>query len=263
MSSHSKELEIAKKAAGKAANLIREYQQKRSFDVDFKGRNDLVTTADVEAEQVIIDVIKNVYPDDEIVAEESASDKDITEGRSWIIDPIDGTTNFVHGFPLYCVSIGFCDDGIAKVGVVLEVNSRDCFYAVAGEGAYLNDQDIKVSGVQDPQNAMIGTGFPYHKGGFTGDYLDLFEYVLHNTQSVRRPGSAAYDLCCVAAGWYDGFYEYSLKPWDIAAGALIVQEAGGKVSDWQGRDNWLQSEQLAAGNKRVHPFLLEAIRETV
>ncbi len=256
-----RELEIAKKAAYEAAGVIQGYQQKHNFTVDFKGRNDLVTDADVKAERTIINRIKKEFPHDEIMAEETQQEKFMPAERTWIIDPIDGTTNFVHGFPVYCVSIGFWEDEKAKAGVVLEVNSSECFHAVAGEGAFLNGNRIQVSKLQNPQNAMIGTGFPYNDKSFTDGYLDLFEWLLHNAQSVRRPGSAAYDLCCVAAGRFDGFYEHSLQPWDVGAAALVIQEAGGIITDWQGGDNWLLGEYIIAGNASVHAFLLEAIRK--
>lgn len=256
-----RELEVAKKAAMEASELIQEFQQKRSFEVSFKGRNDMVTEADVKAERVIKEVISQTFARDDFMGEETASETYMPEKRTWIIDPIDGTTNFVHGFPLYCVSIGFWENGQAKTGVVLEVNSGECFYAIADEGAWLNDDKIKVSALENPRDAMIGTGFPYNHKSFSGDYLKLFEYLLHHAQSVRRPGSAAYDLCCVAAGRYDGFYEHSLQPWEVGAAALIVEEAGGLVSDWQGGNDWLLGQYLVAGNPAIHAFLLEAIEE--
>lgn len=257
----SRELKIAKQAAYDASEVIQNYQEKQSYEVGFKGQNDLITDADVEAEEAIIGEIKTAFPGDKILAEETEQQTLKPKDRTWIIDPIDGTTNFVHNFPVYCVSIAFWENMNPRTGVVLEVNSSECFHAVAGEGAFLNDEKIHVSGLEDPENAMIGTGFPYNKKSFTGNYLRLFEYLLHHTQSVRRPGSAAYDLCCVAAGRYDGFYEHSLKPWDVAAGALIVREAGGINTDWEGGNNWLTGEQIAAGNPDIHPFLLDAIQE--
>lgn len=262
MKKYVKEFEIAKKAAYEASEVIQNYQKKQSFNVDFKGRNDLVTNADVEAERTIIDCIKAQCADDEIVAEETQQKKVKPNGRTWFIDPIDGTTNFVHGFPLYCVSVGFWTDGEAKAGVVLEVNRDEFFWAVRGEGAFLNNNKIQVSTLKNSKNAMIGTGFPYNKKSFSGHYLDLFEYLLHNAQSVRRAGSAAYDLCCVAAGRFDGFYEHSLQPWDVGAAALIVQEAGGAVTDWQGGEDWLFGEHVVAGNNVVHKFLLDAIQKS-
>src|SRR5699024_2290080 len=258
---YSKELEVAKEAARKAAALIQDYQNKRSFGVDFKGQNDLVTEADVDAEQAIKECIKDTFPEDRFIAEETETKKFMPQERTWLIDPIDGTTNFVHGFPIYCVSIGFWQQKAPKAGVVLEVNSGDCFYAIANEGAWLNGNQISVSTTENPQKAMLGTGFPYNNKSFAVNYLHLFEYLLHHTQSVRRSGSAAFDLCCVASGRYEGFYEHSLQPWDVGAAALIVQEAGGCVTDWQGGDDWLLGEYLIAANQSIHSFLLQIIQE--
>src|SRR5699024_4918258 len=145
-----------------------------------KGKNDLVTEADVNAERIIKERIAQIFPDDDYIGEETEATKYIPEQRTWIIDPIDGTTNFVHGFPLYCVSIGLWEKGKAKAGVVLEVNSKQCFSAIAGEGAWLNGDKIRVSTLTNPQNALIGTGFPYNHKSFSGNYLQLFEYLLNH-----------------------------------------------------------------------------------
>src|SRR5699024_5668927 len=147
--------------------------------------------------------------------EESASHKKTTDKRTWLIDPIDGTTNFAHGFPVFCVSIALWEHQQPKVGVVLEVSSNECFYAVKGEGAFLNDKPIHVSSIERGKDAMIGTGFPYSNLDLVTPYLALFEWMMQNTQAVRRPGAAAYDLCCVAIGRFDGFYEYALNAWDV------------------------------------------------
>ncbi|MDZ7715462.1 MAG: inositol monophosphatase family protein [Balneolaceae bacterium] len=261
MSHYSKELNVAKKAAVKASEVIKSYRGNLNFDISFKGKNDLVTDADLAAEEAILEVIREVFPKDQIMAEESAEEQVFPEERTWLIDPIDGTTNFAHGFPVFCVSIAFWEQQQAKVGLVLEVNMDECFTAVKGGGAFLNEKRIEVSAIDDAKYSMIGTGFPYNDLSLVKNYLRFFEYLMHSTQGVRRPGSAAYDLCCLACGRYDGFYEYALNPWDIAAGSLIVREAGGIVTDWQGGDNWLFGERIVAGNKHIHPFLLNAIQE--
>lgn len=260
MPDYTHELNIAKQAASEAADLIRDFQQKKSFDINFKGRNDLVTDADVAAEQKILETISENFPDDHVLAEESSTDPILSESRTWLIDPIDGTTNFAHGFPIYCVSIGLWEKRQPKAGLVLEVNNGELFEATAGGGAYLNGEPIKVSSLKDPAHAMIGTGFPYNDLSIVENYLKLFEWLMHHTQAVRRPGAASYDLCCVAAGRFDGFYEYSLNPWDVGAASLIIQEAGGVLSDWTGGDNWLFGERIIAGNSEVHAFLLKAIQ---
>lgn len=260
MANYFDELKIAKQAARSAAQIIREYGQKHSYTIDFKGSNNLVTNADLAAEYKIIEIIKNRFPDDQIMAEETEQKQFLPEDRTWIIDPIDGTTNFVHEFPIFCVSIALWKSRQPKVGLVLEVNSDECFEAVAGKGAFLNNENIQVSGLKKSRHAMIGTGFPYNDKSFSDEYLNLFKWLLHNTQSIRRPGSAAFDLCCVAAGRFDGFYEHSLQPWDVGAAALIIKEAGGIITDWEGGDNWLLGRHVVAGNKTIHSFLLKAIQ---
>ncbi len=260
MTDFSEELEVAKLAASEAGEIIREHQLQQSFDVSFKGRNDLVTDADVAAEEAILSIISDQFPDDNVLAEESSQDLHLPEERTWLIDPIDGTTNFAHGFPVYCVSIGLWENSEPKAGLVLEINSQEVFEAQAGGGAFLNGESISVSGVEDSSQAMIGTGFPYNDLSLVDHYLDFFKWLLDQTQAVRRPGAASYDLCCVAAGRFDGFYEYSLNPWDVGAASLIVQEAGGIITDWKGGSDWLFGERIVAGNPEIHQFLLQAIQ---
>lgn len=261
MSDYSNELSIAKKAANLAAEIIRDFSRKSNFEINYKGRNDLVTDADIAAEEKIIGVIKNHFPDDQILAEESSGEHVLPVERTWLIDPIDGTTNFAHGFPVFCVSIGLWKQQKPKMGLVLEVNSGECFYATAGEGAFLNETPIQVSAISKSNYAMIGTGFPYNDMSLSTNYIRFFKWLLQRTQAVRRPGAASYDLCCVAAGRFDGFYEYSLNPWDVGAAGLIVKEAGGMITDWEGGDNWLFGERVVAGNADIHAFLLRAINE--
>lgn len=261
MADYSNELNIAKEAAAEAAQIITSYRQKNNFKISFKGRNDLVTDADVAAEKMIIGIIKEHFPDDQILAEESSDEQFLSTDRTWLIDPIDGTTNFAHGFPVFCVSIGLWEEQQPKMGLVLEVNRDEYFSAVAGGGAFLNGQPIQVSDIGEPSHAMIGTGFPYNDLGLYNSYMQFFKWLLQQTQSVRRPGAASYDLCCVAAGWFDGFYEYSLNPWDVGAASLILQEAGGIITDWERGDNWLFGQRVIAGNPEIHGFLLDAIRE--
>lgn len=261
MSDYQKELEVAKRAADAAAELIRGYHSENNFTVDFKGKNDLVTDADVAAEKKIISIIEEAFPEDQILAEETAGDRISAQERTWFIDPIDGTTNFAHGFPIYCVSIALWEKKSPKVGLVLQVQTNECFTAVAGEGARLNDEVIEISGLKDHENALIATGFPYTDLSLVDNYLEYFRMLMHNTQGIRRPGAASYDLCCVACGRFDGFYEYSLSAWDVAAASLIIKEAGGIVTDWEGGDNWLFGERIVTGNAPVHKFLLEGIND--
>lgn len=261
MSTYHKELNTAKEAALLAAEIINEYQQSASFEVALKGKNDLVTDADIASEKKIIQKIKSTFPDDLILAEESSQRDKLPDQRTWIIDPIDGTTNFAHSFPVYCVSIALWEGGESKVGMVLEVANNELFSAIRGEGAFLNDQPIRISSNQDPSSSLIGTGFPYNNLRLVDHYLDLFKRMMEKTHGVRRPGSAAWDLCNVACGRFEGFYEYGLSPWDVAAATLIIEEAGGIISDWTGGKDWLFGQRIIAGNKALHDFLLQQIQE--
>ncbi len=258
----SEDLTIALKAARNAADVIRQLSiNHRNLDIRYKGRNDIVTEADLEAEKVIINTIREHTDGDSFLAEETEGGNELTDARTWIIDPIDGTTNFAHGFPIYCVSIALYENKEAKTAVILEVNSNEEFYAEKGKGAFLNGEPIKVSPNNNPSASLITTGFPFRNMELLEDYIELLKELLQRVQGMRRPGSAAYDLCCVASGRCEGFYEYGLAPWDVAAGSLIVREAGGKITDWLGGQNWLFGRRLIAGNKGVHDFLLKEIKD--
>ncbi len=259
MSDFTIELNLAKKAAKAAAEIIKNYRTQNSFSINFKGKNDLVTEADVQAEKEILSIIRREFPDDSILAEESSEKQEISERRTWLIDPIDGTTNFAHGFPVFCVSIALWENGSPQMGLVLEVSRNEYFTAVKGKGAFLNGAPITVSKCDDPSNALIGTGFPYNDVSLLDNYLQFFRMLMTTVQGVRRPGAASYDLCCVACGRFEGFYEYALNPWDVGAAALIVQEAGGTVSDWSGGSDWLFGKRIVAGNPMAHKFLLDEI----
>ncbi len=261
MADYTEELEVAKEAAEAAADIIRGFHEDHNFEINFKGKNDLVTDADLAAEKKILKIIRKAFPGDQVLAEETSKQQVLPQQRTWMVDPIDGTTNFAHGFPVYCVSIALWEKQEAKIGLVLEVNRNECFYAVKDEGAFLNGNSIQVSSVDEPQYSMIGTGFPYNDLSLLQNYLRIFEWLLHRTQGIRRPGAASYDLCCVASGRFDGFYEYSLNPWDVGAASLIVQEARGKVTDWDGGENWLFGKRIVAGNPQIHEFLITAIQE--
>lgn len=261
MNNYKEELNAAKKAAAKASVVIKNYAQKTSLDVRLKGKNDLVTDADVNSEKKIIEVLTQAFPDDQILAEESQVKSSLPNGRIWIIDPIDGTTNFAHGFPVYCISIALWVDKVPKVGLVYEVANDELFTAVDGKGAFMNGEQIYISKNDDPSSSLIGTGFPYNNLNLVDNYLKLFRRMMEKTHGVRRPGSAAWDLCNVACGRFEGFYEYGLSPWDVAAGSLIIKEAGGVVTDWQGMDNWMFGERIIAGNKSVHSFLKQEIQQ--
>lgn len=253
-------LDVAMKAADKGADYLRKFiRTNRDLNIKYKGKNDLVTEADLQVESILKDHISKAFTDDKFLAEESSDDWILTNDRTWIIDPIDGTTNFAHGFPTYCISIALYENKQPQVGLIFEVSKGEMFTAVAGGGAYLNGRPITVSTINDPSASLIGTGFPYKDLGLLDEYLDLFKTLIRDTHGLRRPGSASYDLACVAAGRFDGFYEYGLSPWDIAAGILIVKEAGGHILDWKGGDNYLFGQRIIAGNKKISLYLLDQI----
>ena len=222
MTDYKKELQTAIDAA-KAASTVIAYHAHVNKQPDFrlKAKHDLVTQADVESEKVIKELIKSVFPNDTFMAEESHDGAKLTDSRTWIIDPIDGTTNFAHGVPFYAVSIALYEHGIAQVAVVLGLPHHELFTAIRGQGAFLNGDKISVSSTQSPSSSLIGTGFPYRDLSVLEDYMKVFDTLMHETHGVRRPGSASYDMAYVASGRYDGFYEYALAPWDVAAGALL------------------------------------------
>ncbi|MGE5386883.1 MAG: inositol monophosphatase family protein [Betaproteobacteria bacterium] len=256
-------LNIAIKAARRAGQII----NRASNDLDLltittKRSNDFVTEVDKKAESVIIETLKEAYPNYGILAEESGE----TPGQGkrdaefqWIIDPLDGTTNFIHGFPQYSVSIALARNGIVEQGVVFDPNRNELFTASKGGGAYLNDRRIRVSKRLKLQESLIGTGFPYRDFSQADSYLAIFKELTQKCSGIRRPGSAALDLSYVACGRYDGFWEFSLSPWDMAAGSLLISEAGGLVSDLQGESTYLTSGNIVAGTPKVFAQLLQIV----
>lgn len=258
------ELTVARKAASAGAEVIRTFHANRgSFAIRHKGVHDIVTDADIAAEKEIIRVIREAFPNDNILSEETHNHTSIDSGRWWIIDPIDGTTNFAHGFPVFCPSVGYWENGKPHASCIIEVNSREEYYAEKGGGAFLNGEPMKVSDIKDPSHALVGTGFPYNDLTILGDTMDLFKHMMLNVQAVRRPGASTFDLASVACGRYDAYYEFALKAWDVGAGALLVQEAGGVVTNWNGGDDWLFAERVVAGNPWMHEYLLGKIMELV
>jgi myo-inositol-1(or 4)-monophosphatase len=250
----ARELMVARRAAAEAAALIA--ARAGADDVREKGRADLVTAVDEAAEDAILTRIRTDFPGDRIVAEESASAA-VAEGRRWIVDPLDGTVNFVHNHPFVCVSIGFADDQGPAVGVIHAPLLGEVYHAVRGGGAFLNDRPIRVSGVREASAALWATGFPFREGkGDPEAYFRLVAEVLLASHGVRRAGSAALDLAFVAAGRVDGVFEIGLQPWDMAAGMLLVREAGGRVGGWPGdAEGPLATGRLLASNAALHPWL--------
>ena len=251
-------LTTAVKATRRAGGIIsRASNNLDIIKVSRKSWNDFVSEVDRAAEQAIIGVLLAAYPDHSILAEESGS-----QGQSdfqWIIDPLDGTTNFLHGFPQYAVSIALRHKGVITQAVVYDPTRNDLFTASRGHGAYLNDHRIRVGKRIELADCLIGTGFPYSQFDHVDAYLGMFRDIMQKTAGIRRPGSAALDLAYTAAGRYDGFWELGLRPWDIAAGALLITEAGGLIGDLEGEDGYMQSSNVVAGSPKVFAQLLRLI----
>ena len=225
--------------------------------VESKSLNNLVSYVDKGAEQRLVDGLAKMLPEAGVIAEEGTGSRG--EGSNWIIDPLDGTTNFVHGVPCYCISIGLHDGEHMLVGVVLEVTREECFTAWKGGGAFLNGKPIHVSARNHLIESLLATGFPYDDFGREAEYMQLLRELMHGSRGIRRLGSAAADLAYVACGRFEAFYEYGLNPWDVAAGALLVQEAGGQVTDFHGGGNWLFGEEIVASNGGIHQELIGPI----
>jgi myo-inositol-1(or 4)-monophosphatase len=247
-------LNIAVNAARAAERIImRELNQIENLTVTSKSRNDFVTEVDRAAEEAIVRVIRRAHPDHAILAEEGGADG--SSDFVWIIDPLDGTTNFLHRFPQFAVSIALQIRGRLEAGVVYNPWSQELFTATRGEGAQLNGRRIRVSRATSLEGTLIGTGIPFRDAGYLDAYLEMLRFVMSNTAGVRRAGAAALDLAFVAAGRLDGFWEINLKPWDIAAGMLLIREAGGIVSDLAGNDDPLKSGHVLGGTPKVHEAL--------
>lgn len=255
-------LNIAVRAARSAGNIItRSMARLDSLTIQVKDRNDFVSEVDREAEDEIIGILRKAYPNHAILAEESG----LTSGDDfqWIIDPLDGTTNFLHGFPQFAVSIALRHQGRMQVAVVYDPLSQDLYTATRGAGATLNDRRIRVSNRHSLDGALLGTGFPFRAQQHLDTYLDMFRALFPQSAGIRRAGAAALDLAYVAAGRLDGFWEIGLSPWDMAAGLLLIQEAGGLSSDFSGGHNHLEHGNLVAGNPKVFAEILKTIRPHV
>lgn len=253
-------LNIAVQAARKAGNIIsRAVDRVDTLTISSKGRNDFVSEIDHQAESEIIKVIRRAYPHHGFMAEESG----VKGGDEfvWIIDPLDGTTNFLHGFPQFAVSIALQHKGRLEHGVVYDPMRQELFTASRGDGAQLNDRRIRVSKLSTLDTSLLGTGFPFREMHFLDDYMAIFRALLPETAGIRRAGSAALDLAYVAAGRLDGFWEYGLQPWDMAAGALLIQEAGGLVTDFSGSPDFMQNGNVVGGNLKLVKALLQVIHK--
>jgi myo-inositol-1(or 4)-monophosphatase len=248
-------LNIAIRAARRAGELmIRQMNQLESLTVVDKGHNDFVSQVDKAAETAIIEIIRDHHPDHAILAEESGASGE--HEYQWIIDPLDGTTNYLHGFPQFAVSIAVARNGELEHGVVYDPLRQEIFSASRGQGAQLDGRRIRVSKRTSLQQSLVATGFPFHGNLVHVErYLNMLRAVMLESAGVRRPGAAALDLCYVAAGRVDAFFELGLKKWDVAAGALIIREAGGRISNFQGGDGYLDSGNVIAGSPKVYAAL--------
>ena len=251
-------LNTAVKAARKAGAII----NRASLDLDLvrvssKGRSDFVTEVDKAAEQAIIDILAKAYPDHAVLAEESGA-----AGKSeytWIIDPLDGTTNFIHGFPQYAVSIALRHREHIMQAVVYDPTRNELFTATRGRGAFLDERRLRVSKRERLSDCLIGTGFPFRSLEHLDEYVRMFKRVTETTAGIRRPGAAALDLAYVAAGRLDGFWEIGLSPWDMAAGSLLILEAGGLVSDFKGEPRFMESGRIVCGSPKIFTQLLQLV----
>lgn len=253
-------LNIAIKAARRAGQII----NRASLDIgqlkiSNKQQNDFVTEVDRSAEAAIIDTLREAYPAHAILAEETGRSGPQDSEYQWIIDPLDGTTNFIHGFPQYAVSIALSHKGTLTQAVVYDPGRNELFTATKGAGAYLNDKRIRVARRDRLEEALIGTGFPYRVFDHVDAYLEIFKEMIRRTAGVRRPGAASLDLAYVACGRLDGFWEFGLSPWDMAAGALLITEAGGLVADLAGEPNYLATGNIIGGTPKVFSQILQVV----
>jgi myo-inositol-1(or 4)-monophosphatase len=253
-------LTVAVKAARKAGGII----TRASFDIDklnvrAKRQNDFVSEVDHAAEDAIISILRDAYPTHGFLAEESG-EKDVKAEYVWVIDPLDGTTNFLHGFPQFCVSIGLLHKGKPLNAVIYDPNRNELFTATKGAGAFLNDRRIRVSKTDKLQDALMGTGFPFRELDHLDEYLRGMKALMKVCSGIRRPGAAALDLAWVAAGRTDGFWEMGLSPWDMCAGALLVREAGGLVGDFDGEDQFMETGRIVATNAKLFSAVLKAVK---
>lgn len=265
MSDFQKELNVARTAALAAGSIIRNsYAGLREGDIGEKAANDMVTVVDVKSQELVVDHIRKAFPDDYIVAEEVLAPEvneglDPEGGRRWYIDPLDGTTNYIHAFPVFATSIALEVDRRLSVGVTYGPMLDEMFAAARGEGAYLNGTPIRVSTVTAKNRTLLGTGFPFRARKYLEIYLRSFKYFFNNCRGVRRAGSATLDFAYLAAGRLDAFWEMTLSPWDMAAGVVLIEEAGGRVTDFFGGDRYLEEGHVVASNSLFHGWMLEEL----
>ncbi|MEI7803634.1 MAG: inositol monophosphatase family protein [Bacteroidota bacterium] len=258
-----KVIEVSKSAG---AFIREQYFLFNEKNVEVKSLNSLVSFVDITAEKMIVDGLKNILPESEFLTEENtvaqtSNIQNLTSNFLWIIDPLDGTTNFIHGIPTFAVSIGLMHNGKMKLGVVYEIMHDECFAAYEGSQSQLNGKPIHVSERKTLADSLIATGFPYEKFDFIPQYLKTLSHLMQHTRGIRRIGSAAVDLAYTACGRFDGFFEYNLNAWDVAAGAFIVQQAGGQLSCFSGSDEFIFGREILAGNGLINRELLQVIQQ--
>ena len=240
--------------------ILQQSTQFSSSDIIYKGTNDLVSFVDQQAEAKLKQGLSQIFPEAGFITEEGTN---TTQGETynWVIDPLDGTTNFIHGLPVFAVSIGLMEQEEVVLGVVYEVNRKECFYAYKGGGAFCNGVAIQVSKAPNLAASLIATGFPYYQFDLIDRYMAIMKSLMQKTHGLRRLGSAAVDLCYVAAGRSEGYFEYNLNSYDVAAGVLLVQEAGGQVTDFGGGRDFIFGRQVVATNRLIHQELMEVVGE--
>lgn len=244
--------------AERAAGFIRkEAERFSSADIREKSAHNFVTYVDEQSEQLLIGELSKLLPGSGFIAEESP--KLERRALNWVIDPLDGTTNFIHGLPLYCVSIALTEGDEVISGVVYEAGQRECFHTWKGAPSYLNGREIRVSGTAKVDDSLFATGFPYYDYSRLDRYMEFFSHMMQHSRGIRRLGSAAADLAWTACGRFDGFYEYGLSPWDVAAGAIIVANAGGKVCDFRSGNDYLFGKEIVATNGHLHDEFIELV----
>lgn len=244
-----------KEITSQVASLSRhtgEFVRKAASDfnresIEYKGLNDMVSYVDKQTEERLVEGLRKILPEAGFIAEEGTGQKTDNQEFVWIIDPVDGTTNYMHGLPIFAISIALMQNDKIVSGVVYEINRDECFMAWLGGGAYLNNEPIKVSSAKYLKDSLIATGFPYYDFDKMDNYLNILKELMQKSHGLRRLGAASVDLVYVACGRFEGFFEYNLKPWDVAAGTLIVQEAGGKVTDFNGGNDFVFGRELIAG----------------
>jgi len=264
-----KERDVAIQAARAAGKIVSEnYGRLKESDIGEKGVNDMVTTIDLRSQELVVDAIRANFPDDFIVAEESLPDsvnagRDPEGARRWYIDPLDGTTNYIHSYPMFAVNVALEVDGVMTLGVTFAPFNNEMFHAVRGDGAFLNDAKMSVSTIEAKNRMLLGTGFPFRARHHLELYLSTFAYFFNNARGLRRAGSAALDLAYVAAGRLDGFWEMTLASWDMAPGLVLIQEAGGQISDFFGGNKFLTDGHIVATNGLFHDWMCEELSRLI